>query len=142
MNVKRFNEKVNLTKGYTQDGGYDISLSKNFILQKGNFCIDLEVAVQIPNNYIGIIVPRSSLALKGVYINTCIIDSGYTGTIHAIGMYTNDTPLKLNIGDRLCSLVVIFILNEPITYVDDLPHSDRDDKKFGSTNRKEVKDWS
>lgn len=77
------------TKAHTNDAGFDLycpmDISRSDVIQawyeKKNLSINTGVHIDIPKGFVGLILPRSSLALKGVPALTGVIDAGYQGEL-------------------------------------------------------------
>jgi dUTP pyrophosphatase len=61
--------------------------------------------------------------------------TGYTGSIHAVLYNHGQEAVAFNAGDKVCQLVVLPCVIEPIELVDDLEQTERGDAGFGSTGR-------
>ncbi len=121
-------------KSHLPDAGADIFLPKRFVIKPfETLTIDLDLAVAIPEGYCGIIIPRSSIAEKGLIIQTSAIDCDYTGYIHLIITNCSNNEYKFEEGDRVCSLICVSILNFYLEEVDELPKTERGNKGLGST---------
>jgi deoxyuridine 5'-triphosphate nucleotidohydrolase len=71
-------------KRYASDAGIDISVvGVSEVLDQHTSLYETSVSVNIPPQYFGMLVPRSSLAKSGFMMTNSIgiIDNGYTGTI-------------------------------------------------------------
>uniref|UniRef100_A0A672TKC3 Deoxyuridine 5'-triphosphate nucleotidohydrolase n=1 Tax=Strigops habroptila TaxID=2489341 RepID=A0A672TKC3_STRHB len=65
--------------------GLDLyALQMHRLNTRGTCVIDTDIGAYIPSGYFGLIAPRSSLAIKGIQILGCIIDSDYQGEIKVI----------------------------------------------------------
>lgn len=92
--------------------------------------IGLGFSVEIPEGYAGMLVPRSSIAKKGLICQTSIIDPGYTGEVHLIITNCSNNTYHFNENDRIVSLIVYNILNPILN-----PINDRGSNGLGSTNK-------
>ena len=97
--------------------------------------IPLGIGVAIPEGYAGILVPRSSIAEKGLIIQTSVIDPDYTGEIHLIITNSTDESISLEKGQRVCSLVCLNVLNPYIEEVEELQSTTRGTAGLGSTGK-------
>lgn len=101
--------------------------------------VHTKLHVAIPEGYMGIIVPRSGVALKhGVQVvNTPgIIDSGYRGEI-MIGLVNHGNELyHVNKGDRVAQLIIVPFRTPSFIGVDTLGETERGVGGFGSTGIK------
>lgn len=116
----------------------DVGLSELELQAKSNnvAIVHTELHVAIPEGYMGIIVPRSGVALKhGVQVvNTPgIIDSGYRGEI-MIGLVNHGNELyHVNKGDRVAQLIIVPFRTPSFIGVDTLGKTERGVGGFGST---------
>lgn len=94
------------------------------------------LAVEIPAGYVGLLIPRSSIWKKSLWLtdNVGVIDSDYRGEIVAFMKVTTDTiPAVYKQGERFCQLVIVPIPEYTITEVSELSSTERGDGGFGST---------
>lgn len=95
------------------------------------------LAVEIPEGYVGLLFPRSSISKKGLTLanSVGVIDSGYRGEIMFKFAITSDRPRKnsvYEVGDRIGQLIIMpypkieFVTGE-------LTESERGVGGFGST---------
>lgn len=96
---------------------------------------DTGIAVAIPEGYVGLVVPRSSVTKTGMMLGNSvgIIDSQYTGPIKIRYKVLDDDSRPYSPGDRIAQLVVVPILLDDGMFVDELPVSLRGSGGFGST---------
>lgn len=97
--------------------------------------ISTGIAVAIPDGYVGLIKPRSGLAVhRGVDTMAGVIDSDYRGEIRVvITVHSTDiVPFRVETGDRIAQLIVVPIMIDSME-VDDLDDTDRGPNGFGST---------
>ena len=123
-------------KSHLPDSGLDIFLPESFILRPFETkTIGLKLAVLVPEGYAGILVPRSSIAEKGLIIQTSIIDPDYTGEIHLIITNCSGNKYELEKGQRVCSICCFNVLNPYVEVVQELPKTERGNKGLGSTGK-------
>lgn len=137
MKIKLFKETTIMPKkSHLPDSGLDIfmpcDLTLNMLETK---TIGLEIAVAIPEGHAGMLVPRSSIADKGLLIQTSIIDPDYTGEIHLIITNCSKDTIEIKKGQRVCSLVAYSVLNPYLEVVQELPNTERGCKGLGSTGK-------
>ncbi len=113
------------------DAGVDLHSRENVLIAAagGRMLVATGIAVAIPIGYVGLVVPRSGLALKhGVtLVNTPgIIDSGYRGELKVVMINTDPTfDYQVTRGDRIAQLVIQLIENVTWSVVDELDDNDR-----------------
>ena len=77
-----------LIKAHSDDAAYDLPANEKVIIEPGERkLVSIGISIQLPNNTMGMICPRSGLALKhGVTVLNApgIIDQDYRGVIGVI----------------------------------------------------------
>jgi dUTP pyrophosphatase len=95
------------------------------------------IAVAIPQGYVGLVHPRSGLALRqGLALTNApgTIDAGYRGEIKVLLVNLDATePIRLRRGDRIAQLVIQRVERAAFAEVAELPESVRAEGGFGST---------
>ena len=129
--LKYYNLTQELTQGTAQSAGLDLHVES---ITPSAKMIGTGLFVSIPRGWVGLVVPRSSLGLKGFYLRNTIgvIDSDYRGEIMLAyaGSYTPQP------GERVAQLVLVphwVGAVERMASIDDLDTTDRGDGGFGST---------
>jgi dUTP pyrophosphatase len=98
-------------------------------------------AVAIPNGWVGLVWPRSGLAIRaGLGVGAGVIDSDYRGEIRVVlqrvaSRGCDPAPLRLGRGDRIGQLVVVPHMVAASVEVEALPETVRGATGFGSTGR-------
>lgn len=94
------------------DAGLDLTCTSVDLeeLINGIITYHTGIAVEIPEGYVGLVFPRSSISKTGGMLanSVGVIDSGYRGEIlvkvrFAQNLYTN----SYNVGDRVAQMVII-----------------------------------
>lgn len=122
------------------DAGFDLFSPVNATLAPGEqWNAPLDIAVEIPDGYVGMMCSRSGMAMRGVSVYGApgIIDSGYRGCIRVNLLNVADHPVSISIGDRIAQLLIVPVAMPSIEVVDSLsPSPDgRGEGGFGSTGR-------
>lgn len=135
MKIKKFRDDVKTpAKSHLLDVGLDLFIPEDFDIEPlETKIIGLGLAVAIPEGYAGMLVPRSSIAAKGLIIQTSIIDPDYIGEIHLIVTNCSNVKQHIKRDQRLCSLVMFNALNARIELVRDLENTERGEQGLGST---------
>ena len=119
------------------DAGLDLtSREKVRIYPHETALVGTGVAVEIPPGFVGLCFPRSGLASKrGVNLANCVgvIDSGYRGEIKAALHNAADITCEVDVGERICQLVVVPFVTCECVVVDSLSETERGEGGFGST---------
>lgn len=120
MKIKLLQKIQKPCKSHLPDVGLDIFMPEAFDIEPlETKTIGLKICVSIPEGYAGMLVPRSSIAAKGLLIQTSIIDPDYTGEIHLIITNCSNSSQHVDIGQRVCSLVMLNALNANLELDDD-----------------------
>lgn len=136
IKFKKLENGFEVKKSHDIDSGLDIYMPESFTIKPfETLCLGLGLCVEVPVGYAGMLVPRSSIAKKGLIIQTSIIDPGYTGEIHLIITNCSNNVYKFQRQDRVCSIVIYKTLCENIKYVEELNKSERGANGLGSTGK-------
>lgn len=132
MKIIKFNDKVKLpSKSHELDCGLDLFLLDDIDFKPfETYCIGLGLGFEIPEGFAGILVPRSSIAKKGLVVHPAIIDPGYKGEVHLIITNCSGNYYSFKKDDRLCSLVCYSCLNPTIN-----PYDNRGANGLGSSGK-------
>lgn len=96
------------------------------------------LALEIPEGYVGLIFPRSSICKKNLSLANCVgvIDSGYRGEITAVfNLLRGERGEIYNVGDRIAQLVVVPFAHCEIEETDELSETERGTGGYGSTGK-------
>ena len=137
IKIKLLNESAILPeKQHDSDAGYDLYSIEDLVLKPNQiYKVKTGIAIQIPNNYGGLVLPRSGLSSKhGIsLINTPgLIDSGYRGELLIPLINHSSNEYTINQHERVAQLILIEIPEVKIEVTNDLDDSDREAKGFGS----------
>jgi dUTP pyrophosphatase len=94
------------------------------------------IKIEIPEGYVGLVHPRSGLALKqGITVlNTPgTIDAGYRGEVGVVLYNASPIDFTAKVGDRIAQLVIQKVETANFKIVDALTDTDRGLGGFGST---------
>lgn len=149
-------EAVSPKYAYTHDAGCDLTAINKSYDTYGNVVYSTGLAVEIPEGYVGLLFPRSSVSKQDLLMSNSVgvIDSGYQGEIivkfkriNAISAgivnYLNENELMPNkareerefeVGDRVAQLIVIPYPKVEWEEVDEFnSKTDRGEGGFGSS---------
>lgn len=127
------------THAHEGDAGVDLRTSIDFKLQSGERrLVQTGIAVAIPQGYVGLVCPRSGMAVKygiGVVNGPGVVDSGYRGELKVALINHGADSVSFKRGDRIAQLLVVPVAVPELTEVVEIPTSDRGEGGFGSTGR-------
>jgi|LWDU01.1.fsa_nt_gi dUTP pyrophosphatase len=141
LKVVKLNKYARLpTRGSGEAAGYDlyslIEDSKEIVWPAQRKLFKTGIAMEIPTGYVGIIKPRSGLALRnGGDILAGVIDSDYRGEIGVILHNEDDhDPITISNAERIAQIIFIKHESPEIVEVSSFDDdTDRGDGGFGST---------
>jgi dUTP pyrophosphatase len=88
-------------------------LEGKYSLKPGAYKITYSETVNIPNDAIGLVFPRSSLLRSGVMVCTAVWDPGYRGKGSGLLLVLNPSGATLLRGSRLAQLIIIKTTRKP-----------------------------
>lgn len=100
--------------------------------------IDTGVKIQLPEGWLAMILPRSSMGTKTplrLSNSVGLIDSGYRGELGVLYDNTSDLDYKISAGDRIAQLLVMPSYRFQAEVVDSLEDSDRGETGFGDSGK-------
>ncbi len=129
---------------YAKDGDAGMDLVATKIVKNNLFSVwyNTDIAVEIPKNHFGMLVPRSSISNDGALTlanDIGIIDAGYRGGIQVRfnrtvkGFFTRK---KYRVGDRIAQLIIVPFINADFEKSIFLSKTERGEGGHGSTGRK------
>ena len=127
-----------LRYAHAGDAGADLMAAEAFELRPfERALVPTGVAIALPAGYVGLVHPRSGLAVKkGVTVLNApgTIDAGYRGEIKVplINLDPERTA-RFEAGDRIAQLVIQRYVEAVFVPATALPGSDRAERGFGST---------
>ena len=96
------------------------------------------LAFEIPEGFVGLIFPRSSIVKKDVTLANCVgvIDSGYRGEVTAVfNLLRGERGEIYAAGERIAQLVVVPFAHCEIEETDELSETQRGGGGYGSTGQ-------
>lgn len=126
------------TRAQSGDAGLDLTACETVTIGSGERAdIGIGIAVAIPDDHAGLVVPRSGLALRhGLSIvNTPgVIDAGYRGEVRVILLNTDrEHPFTVEPGMRIAQLLVVPVRPSHVIEVSELTETARGESGFGSS---------
>ena len=141
LRVKLLSSKGKLpTKETSSSAGYDLTSAQQLVIPKGGRAlVQTNISISVPKGTYGRIAPRSGLALKhSINMGAGVIDADYTGPIGIIIFNHGNQDFQVQEGDRISQLILKQIANKPVVAVQELTHTQRGDKGFGSTGSQQI----
>ena len=138
VKIKRLSENAKLpTKAHPTDAGYDLYAASTSVDKNYNIVYGTGIAVEIPDGYVGLVFPRSSIANKAIMLTNSVgvIDSGYRGEVMAKFKRVTDELDSYQVGDRIAQLIIIPYPQVEFEEVSELSNSDRGEGGYGSSGR-------
>lgn len=150
VNIKKFHPNAVIPK-YAKSGDAGMDMTAVSMERKGDLVIyDLGVGMEIPEGYVGLIFPRSSICKTDLELtnSTGVIDSGYRGNIKAFFRDTAYNPVETDngnkiaalgkaydVGDRVCQIIILPYPAIEFVEAEELSETERGDGGFGSSGK-------
>ena len=128
-------EAVMPTKAHQSDAGADLTAtSKHWDDEKQCWIYGTGIATEIPEGYVGLVFPRSSIRKYGLALANSIgdIDSGYRGEIMCSFKPTGSCP-TYNVGDKIAQMIIMPYPETNYIEATELSDSERGEGGHGST---------
>ena len=156
VKFKKLNENAVMPKkAHPTDAGFDLVATSREIDEYGNIVYGTGLAFEIPEGYVGLIYPRSSISKKNIALTNAVgvVDAGYRGEVMAkfkpipmVGRYIKcmegecpgfdkDTIYAYVVGDRIAQLIIMPIPEIEFEEADELTATDRGTGGYGSTGK-------
>lgn len=142
VKFKRISDKAIMPiRAHKGDAGVDVTATQ--ITTEINECGQVVIvyhtglAIEIPEGYVGLLFPRSSISNKSLSLTNSVgvIDSTYRGELMAKMRTTTDVvPSVYKVGERFAQLVIMPIPDYDIVESSELSETERGDGGYGSTN--------
>ena len=99
--------------------------------------VDSGLAFEIPEGFVGLVFPRSSIQSTGVRLTNCVgvIDSGYRGPVKAVFDIKDSSLIYYNKGDRFAQIMIIPYPQIEFEEAEELSETERNAGGFGSTGK-------
>ena len=137
VNFKRLCEEA-VVPSYAKpgDAGMDLVATSHDI-SAGTEVYGTGLAVEIPEGYVGLLFPRSSIYKHGVALanSVGVVDSGYRGEIKVVFYRAKSSVNYYSVGDRVAQLVIMPYPQVTTHEVEELSDTSRGSGGFGSTGR-------
>ena len=136
VQVQKLSKNCRLpSKANASDAGWDLYASEDAIIEPSETAlVGTDVAMAIPENYVGLIWDRSGMAVKRkIHRFAGVIDSGYRGEVKVCLWNSSNDHCIINKGDRIAQILFQPVPPLPLIEVQNLDHTKRGSKGFGSS---------
>ena len=121
------------------DAGLDLHAADTTTLPPGaRALVPCGIAVAIPEGHVGLVHPRSGLAVDhGLTLLNApgTIDAGYRGEVKVLLINHGADPVEIQHGERIAQLLLMPVASVDVREVDRLDETARGQGGFGSTGR-------
>ncbi len=126
--------------------GMDLTATSKGYDFEGNIVYDTGLSFEIPEGYVGLLFPRSSISKYMVTLTNSVgvIDSDYRGTVklkfkpaipNLVELLEGEEPFnEYNVGDRIGQIIIIPYPKVEFEEVEELESTDRGEGGYGSTD--------
>ena len=115
--------------------GYDFYAPNAVVLAPHTVtAVDLGLCMALPGHVYLQLKSRSGLAKKGINLIAGVVDPDYRGSIKALLINYNDTPFKINQGQRICQGIILRYEQATFQEVSDIGSTVRGTGGFGHTD--------
>lgn len=147
IKIKRLCQEAQMPKrAHKTDAGFDlVATSKK--QEGGAMVYGTGIALEIPEGYVGLLFPRSSISRTDLVLTNCVgvIDAGYRGEVmfkfkiqanfkEHLGT-TRDNCQLYDVGDRIGQLIIVKLPDVAIIETGTLSDSERGTGGYGSTGK-------
>lgn len=148
VRIKKLHPNAVIPK-YAKDGdaGMDLTAVTKSNDRDGNIVYGTGLAFEIPEGYVGLVFPRSSLSRLDIALSNCVgvIDSGYRGEVTvkfkpAMLFNREQRPIILNnriyeVGERVAQIIIIPYPQITFIEADELSETERGTGGYGSSGK-------
>lgn len=138
IKIKKLTEDAVIPKyAHYGDAAVDLVAVRQWEDKTSNMCYGTGLAIEIPDGYVGLLFPRSSISKTNLRLcnSVGVIDSGYRGEIMLKFDRRGFVDDTYNVGDRVGQLMILPLPSIQFFEVDDLSSTARNSNGFGSSGR-------
>lgn len=123
-------------KAHASDAGFDLTCTRYEVTNGELFTYHTDIAVEIPDGYVGLLFPRSSIYKQDLFLTNSVgvIDSGFRGEV-TVKFRPHLFAKPYDKGDRVAQMIIMPYPHIDLVEVDELSDSDRGDGGYGSTGK-------
>lgn len=137
VKIKKLNENAVIPRyAHPTDAGLDLVATSVEVDDDGNFVYGTGLAFEIPEGFVGLAFPRSSVSARCMTMANCVgvIDSGYRGEVTA-KFRPHLFAKPYDKGDRVAQMIIMPCPHVDFVEADELSESDRGEGGYGSTGK-------
>ena len=125
------------TQSNSSDAGWDLyALEHRYVPSNRRALIKTGISLEIPDGFVGLIWPRSGLAVKkGIDVFAGVVDAGYRGDVGVCLYNSSQTEFQVQAGDRIAQIIFQPVSQFRLSESNNLQDSSRGGEGFGSTGR-------
>lgn len=120
---------------YSKPGDAGMDLTAVNVIDEGKIITyDFKLSMEIPNGYVGLIFPRSSVYKTGMILSNAVgvVDSGYRGSIMA-KFYKDNSSMIYAEGERCAQIIILPYPQIEFELVEEISQTERGTGGYGST---------
>lgn len=136
VKVKKLSENVVVPQyAKSGDAGLDLTATSRNVDQKGFVEYGTGLSFEIPEGYVGLIFPRSSISKINMSLTNSVgvVDSGYRGEVKLRFKPSGAGNGIYEIGERVGQLIILPYPSVELVEADELDETDRGSGGFGSS---------
>ena len=145
VKIKKLSENSTIPSYAKQgDAGLDLIAISEEYDDYGNLVFGTGLSIEIPEGYVGLIFPRSSISNYAIRMSNSVgvIDSGYQGEIIFKFKPTmvfpdrkQESHFRYNIGNKIGQLIILRYLQIELVESETLSETERNKDGFGSSGK-------
>jgi len=139
VKIKTLSDKAVIPSyAHSSDAGLDLVATSVIGETPQRITYGTDLAIEIPEGYVGLIFPRSSIRKYDLILSNCVgvVDSGYRGEIIATFLKTESAraiEAVYKVGDKIAQLIILPYPKIELVLTGELSDTERGARGFGST---------
>lgn len=137
LKIKKLHTDAKLpTRAHSYDAGIDLYTYQTVTINPHETKdVSTGIALEIPENFVGLIWDKSSIGAKGLKTLGGVIDAQYRGEIKILLHNLNDTSYTFEAGHKVAQILIQKVEFPELVEVEKLSDTTRGEGGFGSTGR-------
>ena len=135
LKVKKIHPEAKLpVYGHPGDAGFDLFACVDLALGPGEVkAVPTGLKMAIPRGFVGLILDKSGISLKGVHKLAGVVDAGYRGEVQVVMINLGREAYAIKAGMKIAQMLIQPVQDVGIRETDDLDDTSRGEGGFGST---------